>query len=262
VELVKATGDQLVKNIVYALAATSALAFGAPAAAQVNAQGNVYAGQQNSYPGQPGTGNRIEQLNARLQAGIQARTITSAEARPIRQQILQLSRLERQYAANGLTQRERQDLQSRLQNVRRQLRLADGGGNGRYASSNNDSYMNDDLDAGYDNGAGYTNGNYNNGNYEDGGYNNQTNYRQVNEICGNEGSGGGGIAAILGSILGGSSQSCLRVGQRINGQLSALPNGYQNQFRNGNGYYYGYLSGNVIEVETNTSVVSRIFVVN
>jgi hypothetical protein len=246
------------KNLVYAVVGASALAMSVPAAAQVNAQGGVYAGQQSTYPGQPGTENRIAQLDARLQAGIQAGTITRAEARPIRQQIRQLSQLERQYSANGLTKRERQDLQARLQNVRRQLRVADGGANGRYAAWDNDGYLNENGNAGYGNGSGY-NDNYNNGNYNaNGGYaNNQTNYRQVSEVCGNQGSG---IGAILGTLLGGG-QNCLRVGQRLNGQLSALPNGYQNQFRDGNGYYYGYLAGNVIEVDSNTSVVRRIFVV-
>lgn len=247
------------KNLFYALAATSALALACPAAAQ-GVHGNVYGTQQGYYPGQPGTENRIAQLDARLEAGIQARTITRAEARPIRQQIRQFARLEQQYAANGLSQRERQDLQSRLRTIRKQLRAADGGANGRYAGWDNDNYDNDYGNGGYNNGGGYdNNGGYTNGS----GYNNgssQASYRQVNEVCGSQGSSGG-IGAILGSILGGSNSNCLRVGDRINGQLNAVPSGYQRQFRNGNGFYYGYLSGNVVEVRSDNSVVSRIFVV-
>jgi hypothetical protein len=251
------------KNLFYALVATSPLALACPAAAQ-GVQGNVYGTQQGSYPSQPGTQNRVAQLDARLEAGVQTGTITRAEARPLRQQIRQLARLEQQYAANGINQRERQDLQSRLRTIRKQLRAADGGANGRYADWDNDNYANDYGNGSYNNGGYNNDGSYNNGGYNNaGGYNNggsQVGYRQVSEVCGNQ-STSGGIGAILGSILGGSNSNCLRVGDRINGQLSAVPSSYQSQFRNGNGFYYGYLSGNVVEVRSENSVVSRIFVV-
>lgn len=232
------------KTLLFALAATSALAISAPATAQYGAQANVYSGQ-NAYAGQPGMDNRIAQLDSQLQAGLQNGAITNAEARPIRMQIRQLARLERQYAADGVSQRERQDLQSRIRYIRDQLRAADGRGNGRYGTSADGNY-----------GNGYAN-NYGNGYGYNNGYANQVSYREVNQVCASR--SGGGIGGILGSIFG--SDNCLRVGERLNGQLSALPGGYANQFRDGNGYYYGYLNGNVVQVQSNTSIVTRIYAV-
>ena len=121
----------------FALATVSAIAFAAPAAAQYE---SANADMRT----------RVDQLQGRLQAGVQAGTITRAEARGLREQIRQLRALETQYSANGLTQSERQDLQGRMQALRRDLRTAEASNNGqRYGQSdwmdrNRDGY--DDRD--------------------------------------------------------------------------------------------------------------------
>src|SRR5207253_3284464 len=172
------------KKIILSLAAVSALAIGAPAAAQ-------YASQPNGGYGNNGYNNEangnvrvaIGRLQARLDAGIRSGGISRQEAYPLRQQIRQLTVLERQYGVNGLSGRERADLQQRLRDVRQRLRMADGNGanwnrydredgygpNGQYGADdrygrdgqygNGDRYGDDDrIDANQD---GYDDRDYN-----------------------------------------------------------------------------------------------------
>jgi hypothetical protein len=108
------------KKIIIALAATTAIAAAAPAAAQ--------------FGGQFGTNIelRTDQLQSQLQAGIQAGTITRVEAAPLRDQLRQLSQLERQYSRNGFTVQERTELRSRAQTLRQQIRFAIRNGDDRY----------------------------------------------------------------------------------------------------------------------------------
>jgi hypothetical protein len=134
------------KKLLIALAAGSTIGLAAPAAAQFGTQTNVNAG------GGVGIDNRIAQLETRLQAGIQSGAIDRTEARNLRTQLRALTRLQRQYSYNGLTQQERQDLQARLRTLRQQFRMADGGGNGRWADNDGDGYN----DQGYANQGTYT----------------------------------------------------------------------------------------------------------
>src|SRR5215216_6496987 len=102
-------------RILLSMAAVGAITVAAPAASQTwnnNSNWNANAG------GAMGISNRIAQLDARLQAGIQSGEISRSEARTLRVQIRQLRDLERQYSYNGLTQTERRDLQQRLRTVR------------------------------------------------------------------------------------------------------------------------------------------------
>jgi len=64
------------KTIFMTLAAVSAIAIGAPAAAQ-NMGGNIQS--------------RLQQLRLNIQAGVQRGTITRQEAMPLREQLRQLS---------------------------------------------------------------------------------------------------------------------------------------------------------------------------
>lgn len=109
------------KILLATAAAISALALASPAMAQY---GNPVRDDTGLYLG---VDSRIAQLEARIEAGVRAGTISRQEAFSLRQRARELRRLERQYNINGLTGRERADLQQRLRLLRQQIRLADGG---------------------------------------------------------------------------------------------------------------------------------------
>ena len=243
------------KHAIYALAAGTMLT-ALPAAAQSNSDPYRYPGTEANvnaqiYGGENGFRNRIAQLEARLQAGVRSGQISTSEARPIRQQILYLTQLERSY------QQQRQDLQRRWRYTREALRAADPTNSGYAQWDREDPYgpnYRDTNSDGYDDND-YNNGDYNNGGYNDGRYNGTGRYQQVNEVCRSRDTLGG----ILGAVFG--SDNCLRVGERVTAatSLSALPNQLRGEFRDSNTYTYRYIDGNVVEIDTRTSVVARIY---
>ena len=81
------------------MAAVSALSIGAPAAAQY-AGGDIQA--------------RVQQLQVQLQAGVRSGAISRREARPLDDQIRQISDYARFNGRDGLNGRERQYLQQRI----------------------------------------------------------------------------------------------------------------------------------------------------
>lgn len=81
---------------------------------------------------------RIMNLEARLNAGVQAGVINSRERSVLAHNINQLRSLERQYSANGLTDRERRALQQRIRAVRDQLRTASGSWGNQYGWNDRD----------------------------------------------------------------------------------------------------------------------------
>ncbi len=107
------------KTILLAMTSLSALAAAAPAAAQYRAPAPVSAYQGNFAA-------RIARLETRLEAGVRAGTIARGEAWPLRQQLRELSRLERRFAYDGLSPRERDDLELRAGILRDRIRAADG----------------------------------------------------------------------------------------------------------------------------------------
>ena len=115
------------KKILLALSATTALAAGAPAAAQY-AGGNLDA--------------RVDQLQTQLQVGVRSGAISRDEAMPLRDQLRLIERLERQYRPGGISGRERADLQRRTNALRQQIRMAERTDAGR------DRYGHDDSDDG------------------------------------------------------------------------------------------------------------------
>jgi opacity protein-like surface antigen len=228
------------KKLLLAVTAVSGLAVAAPAAAQqysnMNAGGGV------------GINNRILQLDSRLRAGVQAGVIDQTEARDLRQQLRSLRDLEARYSANGLTQQERSTLQQRIRSIRQQMRLADGG---RFDRDTRYSW-DDRYDEGYANN-GYRNETYRNDGYGQGGP-----YDEVRQVCGTS-SGGGGIAGVIGSILGSGRDNCLTIGERVPSNLGAVPYELRDQFRDGYGYYHRYVNGNVIQIDSRTNTVARIY---
>jgi hypothetical protein len=116
------------------MTAVSALCAAAPAAAQYNYDART----ETSFAG------RIDQLEARLDAGVRAGTIDRREAWPLRRQLADISRLERRYAYDGFSPAERSDLQQRLRMLRQDLRVADNRSwdrNDRYAWDDKDYYV-------------------------------------------------------------------------------------------------------------------------
>ncbi|MEO6359307.1 MAG: hypothetical protein ABIO43_01875 [Sphingomicrobium sp.] len=269
------------KKVILGVAAVSMLAIGAPAAAQYysNVQ-NQYANQgQYAYQGNVSMSVRIDQLRARLQAGIQNGSIDRREALSIREQIRRLSLLERQYAVNGLSGQEHAVLTQQIRMVRQQLRMADNGANGRYAQwDREDGYSTaygqsvdrnrdgwDDRD--YDRDGRWdddVNPNYQQG-YGQQGY--QQGYQQPYAQGYQQGyqqpygqgyaqPQQGGIAGVLGQLLGTGG---LRVGQQVSGNLGAVPYQYQGQYRDGNGVYYRSDGRQIYQVDARTQTVVRVF---
>lgn len=217
------------KKLLTISAALSAVALAGPAASQAWNQNHSGQGYANAG-GSIGMSNRIEQLQARLQAGVQAGTITRQEARSIRPQLRQLRDLERRYSVDGLTQQERQDLQYRVRSVRQQLRVADGG------SRQYDQY----------------------GDYDDGYTGRGGPYQEVEEVCESR----GGIGGVIDSVLGRQNCSEMQVGQRVSGDLYAVPYEYRNRYRDGNGTYYRSDGRQIYQIDARTNTIVRVYGMN
>jgi hypothetical protein len=329
------------RKLIIALAATTAIAAAAPAAAQFGGTAQL----------------RTDQLQAQIQAGVQNGTITRAEAMPLRDQLRQLSQLERQYSRGGLSIQERTDLRNRTASLREQIRLAvrnndtrydrddrygdrydrdcppglekknngclppgqvgrDGrddrwGGNDRIGTTdwidrNRDGYDDRDLNrdrriddrewrmAGdrYDddrygrddrnsrttdwidrNRDGYddrdlnrdrriddrewrtADGQYGGDRYE----RDDDRYERDDDRYETPEPRRGGIGGVIDNILGGGG---LRVGQRVSGNLGAVPSEYRSQYRDGNGVYYRADNRSIYQIDARTDTVVRIYSLN
>jgi len=243
------------KKLLLSMAAVGAIAVAAPAAAQYGYGSNVNAG------GAVGFSNRIAQLEARLNAGVQAGVIDRTESRELRMDLRDLRRLERQYSYNGLTQAERQDLQQRLRTVRQDLRLADGGRfdrDNRYGSWN-DPYYEDGYATRTDrNNDGWDDRDYDRDGRIDDGYTGRGGpYEEPYDYaCENRGVIGGVIDSVLGR---GASNCSLRVGQRATGNLYSVPSQYRYQYRDGNGVYYRSDGRAIYQIDARTNAVLRVY---
>ena len=92
------------------------------------------------------------------------------------------------------------------------------------------------------------------GRWDDDGYYGQGGpFEEVNQVCPER----SGLSGVFGSLLG--IDNCLSVGERVTSGLYALPPEYQAQFRDGGGYYYRYLDGNVVQIDSRTGVVAHIY---
>ena len=253
------------KKIILSMAAISALAVAAPAVAQYPSNG--YQNNNNGYQdGAYGNGNiaaRVEQLRMRLQAGVQSGAISRQEARPLRLQLQQLSQLERQYSANGISSRERADLQQRMRTVRQQIRIADGGNQARW-----DGY---DREDGYDRDGQYGRnddfgrdgrGQYrdrvdsNNDGYDDRDYDRDGRWDDDQQDGYGQPVQRGGIAGVVDAIMGGGG---LRVGQRASGNLYGVPSEYRGQYRDGGGAYYRSDGRQIYQIDARTHTIVRVY---
>jgi len=252
------------KKVLLSMAAVGALAAATPAIAQYGTSANA--------GGTVGFSNRIAQLDARLRAGIQAGEIDRAEARSLRWKLRQLTRLERQYSVNGLTQQERQDLRERMRAFRQEIRLADGGrfdNDNRYGNWQDDDYRTGQYGNRADSGIRYDR--YGNRDDRYGEYDRQGN--RIGRADGNYGQGGpyeepyaceqnrSVIGGVLDTVLGRNSSDCasLRVGARASGNLYSVPSQYRSQYRDGNGVYYRSDGRVIYQIDARTDTVLRIY---
>lgn len=271
------------KKILLSMAALSTLAIAAPAVAQTSNSGyqnrsdnyqnrnDNYQNRSNGYRNQDHgytNGNisaRIDRLQARIQAGVQTGAISRPQAVRLREQLRQLTRLERQYSVNGLTGRERSVLQQRLNGLRQQIRLADRGGNGRWDADdrygdfydrNNDGW--DDRDANRD-GRWDADSRYDND--RDGWDDRDSNRdgRWQDNVNDGRQNNGGLIGQVIDSITGGGA---LRVGQRAPDNLYGVPTEYRGQYRDGNGVYYRSDNRAIYQIETRNRTVVRVYPLN
>lgn len=211
------------------MAAVSALAIAAPAVAQPGYGGQ----QQNDHRGGNADANlsaRIDQLQMRLQAGVQSGSITRREAAPLRQQLRQLTQLERQYARNGISGQERGELQRRMRDLRQGIRRADGNDQARWDGyDREDGYGRDGRWSGYSNEGGQ--------------------YQQPRS----------GLGGVIDSVFGGGG---LSVGQRASSGLYGLQVGYREQYRDGNGAYYRTDGRQIYQIDARTQTVVRVYPMN
>ncbi|HEX8572558.1 MAG TPA: hypothetical protein VF759_07395 [Allosphingosinicella sp.] len=254
-------------KIIIALAATTAFAGAAPVAAQ--------SGGYGSY----GNGNlqlRSDQLQMQLQAGVRSGAITRAEAMPLRDQLRQLVRLETVYAADGISGRERADLQHRINSLRQGIRMAERNGDGRYGRDDerldrDDRYSRDDdgrwdrNNDGWDDRDGNRDGRWdvdsrNDSNRDgwddrdynrDGRWDNDEGYRQTDNR--------GVVGQILDRVTGNDG---LRVGQRAPADLGGVPYAYRARYRDGNGVYYRSDGRQIYQIDARTQTVVQVYALN
>jgi hypothetical protein len=67
----------------------------------------------------------------------------------------------------------------------------------------------------------------------------------------------GGLGGVIDTVLG--RDSCLRVGQRVSGNLGAVPYEHRGRFRDGNGVYFRSDGRVVYEVDARTNTVLRVY---
>src|SRR5687767_10687661 len=207
------------RMMIMSMVAISALSIGAPAAAH-----NLGFGGQV----------RVQQLQAQLQAGIQAGAISRREATPLREQLRQLVRLEQIYARGGISGRERADLQHRTNTLRQQIRFASRDGDGRFGRDDDrfgdrDRYDDDRYRAGRDDSDGRYDRDDDDG--RDGRWNDDRR------------DGRGGLA----------------IGSRIGTNVGIVPAAFRDRYRDGGGFYYRYADGNIYQVDARTNLIVRVY---
>lgn len=103
---------------------STALAAVALSAAPASAQYRDYnrQGYNQGYGRGGNVEQRIDRLADRIERAYQRRAISANEYRRLRERLSQIDRRYDQYRYNGLSQRELQDIQYRLQNLQQQIR--------------------------------------------------------------------------------------------------------------------------------------------
>lgn len=195
------------KRIYMSLAAVSALAVAAPLAAQ------------------PWSGDRSTsgQLQAQFDAGVRSGAISRREAMPLRAQLSQFMRLERQYSRAGFTIRERNALQSRSRTLAMNIAAAERSGHGRF--DRGDRFG---ADVAIDGRLGYD---------------------------------GKDDVALDGRIghRGDRFAGDVRVGQHFSDRQVALPMQYRDRYRDSDAAYYRYDNDRVYQIDRVSGLILAMF---
>jgi hypothetical protein len=248
-----------------AAVAIPAMALASDASAQTNFNAGGGASVQN----------RIVNLEARIDAGIQAGVIDRTEARNLRRQTRDLRQLEMSYSQNGLTRQERQALQQRIRSLRDQVRLAGGEGWGNRYGWNDEDFDRQAYGQAYGN-SGYTTDRYGNRipvqTYTTDRYGNRVPVqtyatdRYGNRVQeGYSGQGGPYLPApntsaqgVLGGLLGNGSGG-FRIGDLISGVLGGSLGGASNYgYRDRSDVYFRSDGRQVYEIDARTNTVIRV----
>ncbi|HEX8263336.1 MAG TPA: hypothetical protein VF547_10730 [Allosphingosinicella sp.] len=251
------------KKILFALAATTALAAAAPAAAQYGMAGH---GQIRS-----------DQLQLQLQAGVRSGAISRAEAMPLREQLRQLTRLETLYARDGISGRERADLQHRINSLRQGIRMAARNGDGRF-DRDDDRYDHDgrysraderyDRDNdGWDDRDGNRDGRWdvdarndsNRDGWDDRDFDRDGRWDNDEGYARDRVDDRGVVGQIIDRVTGTGG---LRVGQRASADLGALPYAYRSRYHDNDSAYYRSDGRQIYEIDARTQTVVRVYAMN
>ena len=236
------------RKLLFALTAVSALAIATPAAAQMEREFEVRTDAEfNARLDQ-----RIDMIADRMDTGIDAGTIDRSESRNLRRELWTLMRLNRDYAFNGLTQRERVELVRRLRTLRQEVLIADGGryrDDRRYGAR--DDWWDDDDDVYRGRGGPYD---------ADGdGWDDRDCDRDGDVdsgTCDTRDTPRSGIGGFIDTILGTGG---LRVGQRVTGELYSVPSQYRDRYRDDSRYYYRSDGQRIYQIDARTDVVTRVY---
>ncbi len=232
--------------------AISAAAITAPAVAQ--SSDNRYQDRPGSYRDDDSSrGNmsaRIEQLRDRIETGVQSGAISRREALSLRASLRSLTELERRYSRNGLTNEERQDLQSRLRSLRQEMRQADNGARGRYddwdRQGGRDDSRYEDRDGRRDDGRGYDR---DDSRFDD----SDDRYGEPEQR--------GGLGGVIDGVLG-RNPATLQIGQRAPTDLYGVPYEYRDRYRDTDQSYYRSDGRQIYQIDARTGAVVRIHAMN
>lgn len=225
--------------------AVSAAAITSPAAAQYPSDG--YQNRGDNYRDDDRAGAniapRIEQMRLRIQAGVRSGAISRREAVSLRANLRSLTQLERQYSRSGLTNSERQELQTRLRALRQDVRRADGGANSRYDDWDRQNDRDDDR---YDDRGYGTDGRWDEDDRDD-------DDRQASQR--------GGIGGLIDNVLG-RNEATLQVGERAPSDLYGVPYEYRDRYRDTSQSYYRSDGRQIYQIDARTQAVVRIHTMN
>lgn len=203
------------------LTAASALCMAAPAAAQYR----DYQDYRGAYGADTSFDVRIDNLRARLDAGLRSGTITRREAFSLRRQLRDLEVLEARYSIGGFSSWERDDLNARLRMARREIRIADNNSWDRY-----DRLTWDDR------------------------YDRYTGRGGPDEtvVCERR----GGVIGFLQDVAG--TRDCFIVGQRVTFELDPVPWRYRDTYRDRGDIYFRSDGRAIYEIDARTNTVLRV----
>lgn len=213
------------KTIYMTLAAVSALAVAAPLAAQ-------------SW-----NGNRsnVAQLQMQLDTGIERGTITRREAMPLRANLSQLIRMERQFSTRGFSRAERNTLQLRSARLDRQIDWAAQNGNRSAGYDRNDGRGFAENDRRGKDGSRFA-----------------ENERRADRDTGGKGDY---VDNDRRDTRGDRFNGDLRVGQRFSARHTALPMEHRARYRDSDASYYSYDDGRIYQIDRGTGMITAMFTI-